>query len=734
LIPRVSCLRSDNLTRTCCYRQPHKVNQVAGQQGDCSGTWFYHWGGLAGLLSLLEQQKLSSGRTTIERATSGTRAKSDDVGVGAPPPPAAWQVLNNTDFVGAFAYSSKPSLSIEDCARQCLLRPNCVATAWNGPKSHYHNNICNFVCETTGQHTSVGEVGAIITKRNGSDLCAIPPAPPPPQPPPPPLPVDWKSGVEAGWLLAGTNPPTDSDLCPTYGNGFVAATICPPTSGAMNTGGAFLSGFYAGSCASGSRPMKASDNHRATVPKPHSFADIHNATYTGMALDLKGGSVVRRYVLPAQCEVELQYYAHRSIRHLLVLNVTATHFSSSGGSCRIAPVLPPWATEDRACHVSSGGTTLCNMTSTPETSRQLPTSVAIVADTLPSTIELTTASPSVTLVSAFATSLEPGLSADSIETTARQRWQAAHSVQPPMIAKQHAAAWAKLWQADMAIGGNATATAALRSSMYYILSSVRDDWAYGSSPGGLPSTSYDGHVFWDCETWFFPPIAVLHPTIARSLTAYRQRMLPEARRLAQLAEVPTFPKRYPGARFPWQSAVTGAECSPGYAGQPLYWSAEAHITPDVVMAHRLLFRLNHNETWLRDDAWPLIEGACTFLAAFMELEPSSGNFTVLQVIPTTEAGHVDHPAYTTASAALALAFCVDSASRLGLSIPANWSTIAARPFLPLNETLYPGGPVHQVYSPWNGGSLAQAGVALLQYPLGFPMDETLAQNDLKFCK
>ena len=41
----------------CENFSPHKVNHGNFNDGDCTGTWFYHWGGLAGLLSLLEQQR-----------------------------------------------------------------------------------------------------------------------------------------------------------------------------------------------------------------------------------------------------------------------------------------------------------------------------------------------------------------------------------------------------------------------------------------------------------------------------------------------------------------------------------------------------------------------------------------------------------------------------------------------------------------------------------------------------
>ena len=72
-------------------------------------------------------------------------AAAGGAAAGASPPPAAWQVLNDTDFRGAFAYSQQPAAGIEECARQCLARPNCVATAWNGPASQFHNRLCNFV-------------------------------------------------------------------------------------------------------------------------------------------------------------------------------------------------------------------------------------------------------------------------------------------------------------------------------------------------------------------------------------------------------------------------------------------------------------------------------------------------------------------------------------------------------------------------------------------------------------
>ena len=194
---------------------------------------------------------------------------------------------------------------------------------------------------------------------------------------------------------------------------------------------------------------------------------------------------------------------------------------------------------------------------------------------------------------------------------------------------------------------------------------------------------------------------------------------------------------YPGggeaARIPWQTAVTGAECAPRANEDSLYWTKEMHINADVLLAQRVLHRLQRNSTFLKN-IWPMLSGVCHFLAAFMTLDQSSRNYTIEGVLPTTEHGIVDNPVYSIAASTLSLQFCVDSAKELGISVPSNWSHIASRPYLPLNRTAYAGGPVHQVYSwpAYDGGSLAQAGVAFLQYPLQLPMDPALAKRDLEY--
>ena len=81
---------------------------------------------------------------------------------------------------------------------------------------------------------------------------------------------------------------------------------------------------------------------------------------------------------------------------------------------------------------------------------------------------------------------------------------------------------------------------------------------------------YNGHAFWDCETWMYPTLLAWHPTIARSLLEYRVERLPLAR-----AKAKTYKPPYAGAMFPWESAVSGA-----IEGAPAAVSRELSPVPD----------------------------------------------------------------------------------------------------------------------------------------------------------
>lgn len=116
---------------------------------------------------------------------------------------------------------------------------------------------------------------------------------------------------------------------------------------------------------------------------------------------------------------------------------------------------------------------------------------------------------------------------------------------------------------------------AVNTSIYAIVSSFREDRPFSLSPGGL-TQGYNGHTFWDCETWMYPPILFLYPDLAASLIQYRYDRLEGAREKARSYTPP-----YSGVMFPWESAYSGGETCPYFAGTGL---REIHISGDVSFA------------------------------------------------------------------------------------------------------------------------------------------------------
>jgi len=65
------------------------------------------------------------------------------------------------------------------------------------------------------------------------------------------------------------------------------------------------------------------------------------------------------------------------------------------------------------------------------------------------------------------------------------------------------------------------------------LQAARTDWPFSTSPGGIANNAYEGHTFWDLETWQFPALVPFYPELGASLLAYRENRLDAALSRAQ---------------------------------------------------------------------------------------------------------------------------------------------------------------------------------------------------------
>lgn len=231
-----------------------------------------------------------------------------------------------------------------------------------------------------------------------------------------------------------------------------------------------------------------------------------------------------------------------------------------------------------------------------------------------------------------------------------------------------------------------------------------------------------------------PNLLLLHPDLAAGVLQYRLDRLGAA--VARSAEY-----GFEGADWPWESAFSGIDTvqAPNIEGH-----FEHHISGDIAMAMRQYYLATLDASFLAR-AWPALNATCTFWACrFARADAAdgpgcgskagSGNFTIRHAQgPDENAGVVDDSLYTVGVGAATLAFCADAARALGLPpTPAQWADIAASPYLPTSDALYPGGPVHPEYKGYAGAHINQADVALLQYPLGVVFERGLALRDLDY--
>jgi hypothetical protein len=549
-------------------------------------------------------------------------------------------------------------------------------------------------------------------------------------------------------------------LFPVVGNGFIAKEMGPNqwwrnewpyrSSGSFSMAGVFNGLNF------------TTPSHRAQIPSLIDIALLPPpgsvVTTIGAAIDFEYGIFYNRTQFdgaPA-CDntvLEQRALAHRLHRELFLFQIVAS----------AADLAKPWAgcSIDVAWNVSayspdlvlqqargngSAGTPAVWSGSTllPEEVGLPNRTIAVAFDSWVDELAQPTAQltftpekPALSLLAAFHTDLD----ASDPAAAAMADWQAYQAAGADALLASHVVAWQQLWaQGGIELAGNASFAATVNASLYDILSSLRPDWPYDSSPGGLGTGAYCGHSFWDSLTWYLPELAILHPDFAAPAYKYRLNRLSAALERAVQHGLS-------GAFWPWESAFTGLDSAPWRAAD-LY---EQHIGADIALSIRRHHLTTGSTTFLRE-LWPVLNETCAFYACRLQRTDSVGpvppgygpacapkdgvgNWTIHGVIPPDESsGVVNDSIYTNAAAAATLQWCVEAAGELDLSgaIPPIWAVMSQSPYLPLTAALSPNGTVHEEYSGYDGHTINQADVALLQYPLGLAMDPGLARRDLDF--
>jgi alpha,alpha-trehalose phosphorylase len=123
--------------------------------------------------------------------------------------------------------------------------------------------------------------------------------------------------------------------------------------------------------------------------------------------------------------------------------------------------------------------------------------------------------------------------------------------------------------ADVEIDGDEELQQAVRFALFHVLQAGARGESRAIPAKGLTGPGYDGHSFWDTETFVLPVLTYTVPEAARDALRWRHSTVDKARDRAEALGLG-------GAAFPWRS-IDGAECS-------AYWpagTAAFHVSADV---------------------------------------------------------------------------------------------------------------------------------------------------------
>jgi alpha,alpha-trehalose phosphorylase len=240
-----------------------------------------------------------------------------------------------------------------------------------------------------------------------------------------------------------------------------------------------------------------------------------------------------------------------------------------------------------------------------------------------------------------------------------------------MLARDQASACASFWKyADLAIEGDAASERALNFNLFHLFQSAARDGRSGIAAKGLTGEGYEGHVFWDSETFVLPVLTFIAPALTRASLLWRVNTLDAARDHAREMN------HARGALYPWRT-LAGDECSAHYPSG----SAQYHINAAIAFAIKLYVDASDDRNFLAEGgAEVLFETARIWLQVGHLNARRGGRFCINDVTgPDEYTALVDNNYYTNRMAQEHLRYAAQVAGELANESPtATWNALKQR--------------------------------------------------------
>jgi alpha,alpha-trehalose phosphorylase len=239
-------------------------------------------------------------------------------------------------------------------------------------------------------------------------------------------------------------------------------------------------------------------------------------------------------------------------------------------------------------------------------------------------------------------------------------------------------------RADVIVEGDAELQQAVRFALWHTLQAGARAERRAIPAKGLTGPGYDGHAFWDTESYVLPALTYTAPDAAADALRWRHSTLDTARERARQLGLK-------GAAFPWRT-IRGEECSG-------YWPAGTgafHIGADIAAAVTRYQWVSGDEEFARTVGIELLVETARLWLSLGHHDPA-GSFRIDGVTgPDEYSAIADNNVYTNLMAQRNLDAAADAAERfpaearkLGVDTEeaAAWRDAAAAMRVPYDEAL-----------------------------------------------
>lgn len=206
----------------------------------------------------------------------------------------------------------------------------------------------------------------------------------------------------------------------------------------------------------------------------------------------------------------------------------------------------------------------------------------------------------------------------------------------------------RFWdKSDIIINGDDKIQAAIRFNMFHLVQSVGKNGKTNIAAKGLTGDGYEGHYFWDTETYVIPYFIYTNSEIAKQLLSYRYSILDKAKERAKELS-------YKGALYPWRT-INGEESSAYYPAG----TAQIHINADIMYSVKKYYEASEDLDFMIDKGVEMLIETSRFYADYMDYIDGRGYCINGVTGPDEYSALVNNNTYTNMMVKYQVKFLVD---------------------------------------------------------------------------